>query len=370
MNLGGSDGRTVEISDKRYLNFAGNDYLGISKDPGSIESGIEYARKYGSGSCSSRLITGDFSCFKEIEDEIAEWIGMESALVFNSGYHANIGLISALAGSDTVIFCDQLVHASIYDGIFVSGAILKRYRHNDIASLDRLLNEYKDSPNKIIVTESLFSMEGDLAPLTGISDLAMRHGCFLIVDEAHSLGLFGPKGNGVLNMLEIIDNVDAVVGTFGKSFGAFGAFVAGKKILREFLINTSRPFIFSTSLPPFVAGCVKYALKVIKSGERSQRVLKTAELLRNSLKELGADTGNSVSQLIPVITGSNRCALDLMKNLKHDGIYAPAIRPPSVPPKSSRIRLAVSYLHEEKDIEKLLCAVKRGMERCIRPSTS
>jgi len=348
-----SDSRTVTLGGRVLLNFSGNDYLGLSQLPSIREAGEAAARTYGNGSTGSRLMSGNSRIFEEIENELASFLGKEKALIFNTGFHANIGLISGLADRETTVFCDKLNHASIYDGVRLSGAELVRYHHADAADLEKKLKKTDQGRYKLIVTDALFSMDGDAAPLEKICGLAKEHHCLLMVDEAHSFGVFGPGGRGLLADRGLLDQTDLVMATFGKSFGVFGAFAAGPAVLIEHLVNACRPFIFTTGLPPFVAGAVKEALRVVRESGRGKELLKKAGDFRTLLASSGLKTGSSVSQIVPLMTGTNELSLELKDHLLENGIFSQAIRPPTVPPGTARIRLSLNWTHTDEDLRKL-----------------
>lgn len=348
-----TDGKYIEINNKKYINFANNDYLGLTKDVSVISAGNEEALKWGAGTGASRLVSGTFTNISSLEEKFADWNKKPRALIFNSGYNANIGIISALADEKTVVFCDKLNHASIYDGIFLSRAKIERYPHKDVDFLEKLLIKNKDNAKKIIITDSVFSMEGDIAPLIEIAELSQKYEALLVADEAHSIGLFGDDYAGITSMYNLQDKVDVIIGTLGKSFGVFGAFAACDELLYDYFINSSRSFIFTTSLPPFIIGALNRSYEIILTENRGEEVLLKAEKFTAVLKENGVDVGASRSQIIPIIVNSNAKSIELMNFLKEKGIYAPSIRPPTVPPNASRIRVSITYLHTDEDIHKL-----------------
>jgi 8-amino-7-oxononanoate synthase len=351
--LSANSGRQMSLEGKTYLNFASNNYLGLANDPRITEAGIRAAREWGAGSGAARLITGSTSLFSHLEEELAAWTGKERALVFNSGYTANLGLLSGLADRDTCVFCDRLNHASIYDAIALSRAQLIRYPHCDTEKLGTLLAEHGDR-KKIIITDTVFSMDGDRAPLRRFSELAEATGSLLVADEAHSIGVFGDQGQGLTGELGLAGEVDVILGTLSKAFGVFGAFVAGPSPFIDFLVNNSRPFIFTTALPPFVPGAAARALSIIRTEGRGRKLLEVSSRVVRELNKAGWDTGDSSSQIIPVIAGSNRDALDLAGRMRDLGLYVPAIRPPTVPPNTARLRISLSHCHTEEDINRLL----------------
>lgn len=336
------DGCFVWMDGKKMFNLASNNYLGLANDERLIEASVQAARKYGAGATASRLIVGNFPLYEEAEAALAQWKGSEAALIINSGYNANVGIISALAGRDDVIFSDKLNHASIIDGAILSRAEVKRYRHNDIDHLESLLKKTDERKRKIIVTDAVFSMDGDIAPLYELVRLKEAYGALLMIDEAHSSGLYGEKGEGLAHHLDIVEQVDIHMGTFSKALGAFGAYVTGKKVLIDYLINHMRSFIFTTALPPAALGAIQAAIAVVQQEkERRDQLHKLSAYFRTKLQSLGFDIGASATQIVPVIVGDNERAVQFSRHLQERGIAAVAIRPPTVPEGTSRIRFSL-----------------------------
>lgn len=359
------EGGRIVFQGKEYLNFSSNDYLGLSKDPRLVESGYRLAQAWGSGTCSSRLISGNIQPMEALEKEFAAFLGSESALFFNSGYQANVGVISALADRETVIFSDRLNHASIIDGILLSRAVSERFEHASPDSLVEACEKYREAPHKILVTDAVFSMNGDLAPLADYVEIARRYNLLLIVDEAHSFGIFGKNGQGLASQLGLTPEIDVLIGTLGKALGVSGALAFGSNSLIDYLVNHCRPFIFTTASPAFVIGALMQALEIVRTEGRGQILLQRAQHFIKRLQEIGYSTLNSQSPIIPVLAGSNTQALDWMALLMERGIFAPAIRPPTVPAGTSRIRISLSYLHAAEDLERLFSAlseIKTGVQ--------
>ncbi len=353
-----TDGKFITINGKKLINFASNNYLALANDERLLEKGYKYAKEFGTGSGASRLISGTTKIFIDLEEKIAKWVKKEKALLFNSGYTANIGLLTAIADRETVIFTDKLNHASIYDGIIQSQAIMERYRHNDIEHLQSLLEKYKSYEKKIVITDAVFSMDGDIARLKEISDLKEKHDFLFIVDEAHSLGIFGEKGAGLVEKLNLTNKVDIIMGTLGKSVGVFGAFVASSKEIIQYLINFCRSFIFTTAFSPFIVGAIGQSIDIIFKENRGEKLLTKSKNLIENFKKEGINIGNTESQIIPVIVGENNLALELMNELRENNIFSPAIRPPTVQPKRARVRLSISYFHTDDDISKVFNIIK------------
>ncbi|MGL1933974.1 MAG: 8-amino-7-oxononanoate synthase [Fibrobacterales bacterium] len=349
-------GRALTVEGSEYLNFASNNYLSLANHPSIIAQTQQSLTSKGSGSTGSRLLGGNFQEHHTLEDKIATLKNSEGALLFNSGYNANIGLLTTFAHSDTHIFSDKLNHASIVDGIQLSGAKLHRYRHCDMEHLETLLKKYHGS--KIIITDALFSMDGTIAPLETICELAERYEAMVIVDEAHSDGIYGIDGHGLVSELHLTHKVDLVMGTFGKAYGCFGAVVTGKEILVEYLIQKCRSFTYTTSLPPFMISAISAALDTAQAEPwRRENLLEKSALVRTRLMEKGFDLGGSVSHIIPIIIGSNASAVAMAQDLEKMGLWIPAIREPTVPHGTARLRININADHTDQDIEQLITAL-------------
>ena len=355
-------GVEMEVDGRRMLNFCSNDYLGLSRHPLLEERAIEYLQKYGSGSTASRLVCGNYDCFEMVEKRIAELTESERALILNSGFQANVSLLPALADRDTLILSDRLNHNSIIQGSLLSRCRIKRFRHNDMNHLEELLRENRDSgvSRILVVTESVFSMDGDLSDIDTLVRLNEKYDSLLIVDEAHGTGVLGKKGMG----LTCGKNVDMVMGTMGKACGSFGAYIACSANMREYLINFCYGLIYSTALPPSVIGSMDAALELIPTMDKERRDLfRKAAFFRSSLNELGYDTGKSTTQIIPVIIGDERNALGLSKWLEDNDVLTMTFRYPTVAPGESRIRLSLSALHTQEHLERVVDLFKRWREK-------
>ncbi len=337
-----------------FLNLSSNDYLGLSFNQYILEKGYEYARKYGNGTGASRLVTGSPDFYFQVEKKIADLKHREKALLVSSGYQANITLIPALATRKSIIFSDSLNHNSIIRGAVLSRAEFKRFRHNDISHLEELLKKSmeKKYSSKIIITESVFSMDGDFGNINAISELSRKYGCIFVVDEAHATGVFGENGMGLASGA---DNADIIVGTFGKGGGVFGAYIASNSLLYEYLINFCEGVIFSTSFTPFNAGAVFASLELIpKMDKERKNLLYLSSKLREGLNKAGFNTFGSESQIIPVECGSDKNAVEMSRFLHDKKIIGAAIRPPSVPENMARVRLSLSAVHTEENIDYVL----------------
>lgn len=344
------DEKYIYIAGKRLLNLSSNNYLGFADNRRVTEQFLQTAgAKYSFGSASARLLTGTLPVYKELESLICELFQTEGTLLFNSGYHANVGVNSSLAQKGDVIFSDKLNHASIIDGMQLSQGKFFRYPHNDMEALEKLLkrerNNFRDA---VIVSESVFSMDGDISDIEKLVELKNRYSCMLVLDEAHAFGVFGKKGLGVCETLGLIDQIDLIVGTFGKAIGSVGAFATGKKVLIDYLINKARSFIFSTSLPPVNIAFSKWIIE----NELSKTYLKRQKML-----ELGKKF-NSQSHIVPVIIGENDKTVEMCDILYQNGYFTLPIRPPTVPVGTSRIRISLTTEIEEKDMDKLLEILK------------
>ncbi|WP_440116298.1 8-amino-7-oxononanoate synthase [Paenibacillus sp. QZ-Y1] len=343
------------------LNLASNNYLGLAQHPAIINTIRETLLTEGGGSGASRLVTGNRPLYGPLEEALATWQQSEAALVFASGYMANTGVIRALMGRDDVVFSDQLNHASIVDGIVLSRAEHARYRHNDMEHLKVLLNKHRDKPRKLIVTDAVFSMDGDQAHLRELVALKQEYGAILMVDEAHSGGIYGKQGEGLCFKLALHNDVDVHMGTFSKSFGLYGAYVCGSRTLIRYLINKARPLIYSTALPPSLVAGISTALTLVKEDHwRRERLYSASKLFRSSLCDAGFNVGTGDSPIVPVIVGDNERALRFSEALEAGGIAGVAIRPPTVPDGTARIRFSLSADHtteELNDASALICKI-------------
>jgi len=348
----------VEREGRRLINLSSNNYLGLAGHL-AIEAAMSEGARRGAGSTASRLVAGTDPETLALEQELAAWKGTEAALLFGSGYLANFGVLTALVGRGDAVFSDSLNHASIIDGCRLSGATIHRYRHCDAGHLAMLLESAGDASRKLVVTESVFSMDGDVAPLAELADLADRHDAALVVDEAHAAGVFGPRGEGLARELDLGDRVDLTIGTLGKAFGVYGAYVAGAQVWIDWLVNTCRPFVFTTALPPAVVSGVRAALELVAEASELRDSLRSrAQLFRSRLAALGLDTAGSTTQIVPVLVGANERALAFSEALERNGVLGVAIRPPTVPEGTARIRLSLTAAHTDDQLEQALSAVE------------
>jgi len=350
-------GVNLQIDGRTVVNFCSNDYLGLANHPNVVSAFKAAADHYGVGSGSAHLICGHSSAHHALEEELADFTGRDRALLFSTGYMANIGVISALLERGDAVLEDRLNHASLLDGGLLSGARFKRYAHADVENLTAHLN--KATGNKLIVTDGVFSMDGDFAPLPGLSVAAKAGDAWLMVDDAHGLGVIGERGGGLLEYYGLKqEDVPVLMGTLGKGFGTFGAFVAGSDALIETLIQQARTYIYTTALPAAVAEATRASLKtVIAENWRRDKLKKLAERFRLGAGQLGLQLMASASPIQPIIIGDSQRAVGISNALLSAGFLVSAIRPPTVPQGSSRLRVTFSALHEEHQIDQLLDAL-------------
>jgi 8-amino-7-oxononanoate synthase len=349
----------------RGINFCSNDYLGLSTDARLREAVVAaLAGGSPSGSTGSRLLSGHALIWDELEDELARFAGAEAALYFNSGYAANTGLFSCVLQRDDVVFSDSANHASIIDGIRLSGARKVIFPHLDLNALeDELRRAAPSQGRKFIAVESVFSMDGDRAPISALLTLGERHGAELIVDEAHATGVLGPQGSGLVAEAGATNRVLAAVHTCGKALAGMGAFVLCSNVLRKYLVNHARSFIFSTALPPYLAAQTRAAIRVAAAADSARgRLQDLAAHLRAGLRDNGFDAAGSDSQIVPVLLGENERALAVASRLAVDGFAVRAIRPPTVPPGTARLRLSLTVRHTTEMLDRLTDSLVRARE--------
>lgn len=354
----GKQAATVTIDGKEYVNFSSNDYLNLAGDPRLSQAAIEATSEYGWGGGASPLITGYSELQRQLEEELAAFFGTHAALVFSSGYAANIATVGALVGPGDCVFGDHRNHASLIDGCRLSGARFRTWKFGGLERLKNLLARESACHRRLIVTDSLFSMDGDFAPLAELADIAQQYQAMLMVDEAHAVGVFGASGCGLVEELGLDDVVDVRVATLSKSIGCMGGVVAGSQRLVDWLVNRARSYIFSTAPPPANAAAARVSLNIVRDEpERRRQLLAAADQLRQRLAAAGCDLGPSQSHIIPVITGDAKEALDLSARLRAAGLWVPAIRPPAVSPGSSRLRISLTAGHTAEMIDQLVAAL-------------
>ncbi|MBN1624962.1 MAG: 8-amino-7-oxononanoate synthase [Deltaproteobacteria bacterium] len=355
-------GMEVEVDGKNMINFSSNDYLGLSNHPLLRERAREYIGRYGSGSTASRLVCGNYECFDHVEKKIAELSGRQSALIFNSGFQANASLLPALAGRETLILSDRLNHNSLIQGCMLSRSPVELIRHNDIGHLEELLrkNREKDRKKRImIVTESVFSMDGDQSDIDALVRLSEEYDAFLFIDEAHATGLFGRNGMGLTSWRD----VDITMGTLGKAAGSFGAYITCDREIRDYLVNFCYGLIYTTALPPAVLGAIDAAMELIPSMDKErEEMFRKADHLRKALHALGFNTSTSTTHIIPIVIGDEEKTMSLSRWLEKNGVLAVTFRYPSVAVGDSRIRLIVSASHKWEHIDLLIDLLRRWNE--------
>lgn len=352
-SIQGRQSARVLLEGRYVLLLCSNNYLGLAEHPCLTEAAIDATLHFGTSSGASRLVSGTMELHEQLESEVVRFKQTAAALVFNSGYAANTGIIAGVVGRGDIIFSDRLNHASIIDGALLSGARLVRYPHNDTRALAALLEKQRGSGRCLIVSDGVFSMDGDIAPLTELARLKSRFDALLMVDDAHGCGVLGEQGRGSAELLGVLSGIDIHVGTFGKALGSFGAYAALSEELRELLINRARSFIFSTSLPPGVLAASRAALEVVQSGEGAhlrQRLAANTVLFRSLLQEAGFSTGDGTTQIVPIMTGEAEATMQFSTHLLDEGLYVQGIRPPTVPAGACRLRCTVMATHSTEDL--------------------
>ncbi|MCG8539199.1 MAG: 8-amino-7-oxononanoate synthase [Clostridia bacterium] len=361
--LSSSQEPRVNMEEREIILLGSNNYLGLCNDMDVKEAAKDGIDNYGAGSGGSRLTTGSYDLHRELEDKISSFKGTEGALIFNTGYMANIGVISTLCDRKWVIFSDRYNHASIVDGCLLSGAKLVRYRHCDMDDLERKINIYKGS-NNLIVTDGVFSMDGDVSPLPDIVRLAKKHDIITMVDDAHGVGVLGHRGRGTPSYFNLNGEIDIQMGTLSKAIASVGGYVAGKKILIDYIRNTSRSFIFSTSLPPSAIAASLKAIEIIQGDdERRKKLMNLSKWFREKLLKIGFNISSTITPIIPILIGDAVKAVEFSESLLEEGIYVPAIRPPTVPRGSSRLRISLMATHRHGDLRYVLRALKHHGKR-------
>lgn len=349
----------IKVDGKSYVNFASNDYLGLKDHPKLSKRAIEWSEKYGSGSGASRLVTGNLSSFSEIEQKLANIKGKEAALVLASGFQANAAVLQALFDVKILknapfVAADKLNHASMHFGCAAANVKQNRYRHLDSNHCAEILSKASGQDAKYILTETVFSMDGDVAPIDQLAKIAGEENAMLLADDAHGFGVLGENGEGLSG------EADLVIGTFSKAMGSFGAYVAGSQAMIDYLIQRCGGLIYSTALPPMLLGAIDASLDLLpKLDEERQRVKNYAANFREAVQALGFETGCSQTQIVPIIVGDAKTALDLSNSLKQQGLWVTAIRPPTVPNNTARLRVAFSASHKQADVERLIKAIEK-----------
>ncbi|MBV9124972.1 MAG: 8-amino-7-oxononanoate synthase [Planctomycetes bacterium] len=362
-------GVRLRVRGRELLSFASNDYLNLAADPRLAQAAARTARRYGCGAAASPLVCGALPPHRALERALAGWEGTAASLVFSSGFAANLAVLTALAGPPDAIFSDEWNHASLIDGCRLSRARVHVYRHGDVHHLhDLLTREGAQARRRFLVTDTVFSMDGDLAPLTELAELSHLHDALLVVDEAHATGILGEHGRGVTDVPAVEAALDpdrlVKVGTLSKALGAQGGFVCGSRLLIDYLVNHARPYIFSTALAPPTAGAGRRAVAIVQEEpERRRHVLALAEELRGQLQASGFSVHGSRCQILPILVGEAQPAVEWSARLEEHGLLVPAIRPPSVPPATARLRISLTAGHTRADVERLVSALRETRPR-------
>ena len=347
----------VVVDGREYVAFASNDYLGLAAHPELIAAAREGIERYGLGGGASHLILGHSEAHEGLERALAQFVGMPAAVLFSAGYMANIGIVTALASRTATVFADRLNHASLNDAVLLSRAQFKRYAHADMQALERLLAE-STAPVKLIASDAVFSMDGDVAPVREMNRLAERHDAWLVLDDAHGFGLLGARGRGVLDHFGVRSPRIVYMATLGKSAGAYGAFVAGSRALVDTLVQRARTYIYTTATPPLIAHALRTSLRLIESDEwRRSRVFGHVARLKAGLRSCRWKLLASDTPIQPLVVGTSIDALTLSRDLEARGILVPAIRPPTVPQGTARLRISLSADHTPEDVDKLVDAL-------------
>lgn len=359
----------VIVDGRRLVDFSSNDYLGLAAHPALAAAMSECAARCGAGSGASHLISGHGREHAALEEELAAFTGRPRALLFSTGYMANLGVVTALAERGESVLLDRLSHASLIDAGLLSGARFRRYPHCDAAAAHRLLAE-STPQTTVLATDGVFSMDGDIAPLTALSEAARAHGAWLVVDDAHGLGVLGANGRGALEVAGLdCEEVPVLVGTLGKAFGSFGAFVAGSEDLIELLIQRTRPYIYTTALPQPVAAAARTALRIAREETwRRERVSALTARFRATARQAGVPLADSVTPIQPIPLGSAQAALAAQQALREAGFWVVAIRSPTVPAGAERLRITLTAGHQESQVDALVEAVSRACARASAPA--
>ncbi|HXX56385.1 MAG TPA: pyridoxal phosphate-dependent aminotransferase family protein [Thermodesulfovibrionales bacterium] len=349
----------VTINGRRMIMVGSNNYLGLTNHPKVKEAAIQAVKKYGSGCAGSRFLNGTLTIHVELEEKLARFIRKEAALVFSTGFQVNLGVISAIAGKDDIVIIDKMDHASIIDGCRLSYGEVKKFRHNDMADLERLLDHY-NGRGKLIVVDGVFSMEGDIVNLPKVVELAKTYGARVMVDDAHGIGVLGSMGRGTSEHFGLEDEVDLIMGTYSKSLASIGGFIAGTEDVIHYIKHIARPLIFSASPPPASVAAVSAAVDIIESEpERIEQLWKNTRKMLKGFKSLGFEVGPSATPIIPVIVGDNETAFKMAMMLQEEGVFANVAVSPAVPDGRALIRTSYMATHTDAHLDKVLSAFKK-----------
>ncbi|NIP31742.1 MAG: 8-amino-7-oxononanoate synthase [Candidatus Dadabacteria bacterium] len=358
----------IKINGKTNVLLASNSYLGLSVDPRVINASVEALKKYGTGSGGSRLVSGSSDLHRRLEERIAKFKNTESAILFTTGYLANVGTISAIVGPDDIVFSDELNHASIIDGCRLSDAKIQIYKHLDLDHLEELIAQNLNFKKKLIVTDTIFSMDGDLVDLAKLVKIADKYNCMLMIDEAHATGVLGERGSGASEYFGVEDKVPIVMGTLSKAVGSLGGYIAGSKKLTDFIRNRVRSYIFDTSLPAAAIGASLESIDIIENDkDLREHLWKLIEYFKKEINKIGLEILPSHSPIIPILIGEPEPTLNFASSLRERGIYTPAVRPPSVPEGKCRLRVSLMATHTFEHLDRALSAFKEVKQLVNNP---
>ncbi len=354
----GPQDASMVVDGRRVLNYASNDYLGLANHPKVVEAAMRALKRYGLGAASSHMVSGHMRAHHELEENLTDYLSLPKALLFSSGYAANIGILTSLAGRGDTIYADKLNHACLNDGALLSRANFKRYPHADLAKLDRLLAATPDGGRKLIVTDAVFSMDGDIAPVPELLALAERYDALLVLDDAHGFGVLGYRGKGVLEHFNVKSERIVYMATLGKAAGGYGAFVAGHEDIVEWILQSARSYIFTTATPPAIAAAMQASLTIMREERERLTHLRTLiDFFGDSMKLQYAKTPYSQTAIQPIIIGGNADTLAFAENLRDRHMFVPAIRPPTVPIGTARLRVSLNANHTAEDLLDLITAI-------------
>jgi len=350
-----NEGTEVTYKGHRLIMCGSNNYLGLTTHPKVREAAIEAIRKYGTSNTGSRFLNGTLRLHKELEEELADFVGKEAALVFSTGYQTNLGTIQGLVGRHDTVILDRDDHASIVDGSVLSQGRILRFRHNDMADLERVLQKANPEHGRLVVVDGVYSMGGDIAPLPELVRLCRKYGARLMVDDAHSMGVLGPQGNGTAAHFGLTDEMDLIMSTFSKSFASLGGFIAGDADVVHYIQHFGRSMIFSASIPPANVAAARAALQIMKEEpERRERLWQIARRMKRELSAMGWDTGNSETPIVPIIVGDDMKTIFLWKRLFEEGVFVNPVLPPAVPPNRSLLRTSYMATHTDAQLDRVL----------------
>ncbi len=350
-----NEGTEVDYQGHRLIMCGSNNYLGLTTHPKVREAAIEAIRKYGTSNTGSRFLNGTLRLHKELEEELADFVGKEAALVFSTGYQTNLGTIQAIVGREDVVVLDRADHASIVDGAILSQGRIVRFKHNNLEDLERVLSKLEPRRGRMVVVDGIYSMDGDIAPLPEMIKVCKKYNARLMVDDAHSMGVLGPQGNGTAAHFGVTDGVDLIMSTFSKSFASLGGFIAGDADTVQYIQHFGRSMIFSASIPAANAAAARAALKIMKEEpERRERLWAIAKRVKRELTNMGYDTGTSETPIIPIIIGDHMKTIFVWKRLFDEGVFVNPVLPPAVPPNRSLLRTSYMATHTDEQIDRVL----------------